>query len=189
MPSTGAGITASKTVSPPPKSKSVVAGLRKPGSKKTKSPTQIPDLEMPDIAATAGEETEDSDTVVVPRIPRARGKPAVARSNGTISPPPGGEGAKVVIRDEITSASPPPPLPSRDTNSEDEPPKKEVAKPLPAPVKKISRIGKIGGKKAAKKEHDDDAEMNDIVSKPELSTPSSSTSVCTVLPRLAEAGA
>lgn len=186
MPGTGAGKTTHKTISPPPKSKSVVAGLRKPGSKKTKSPsppTQIPDLEMPDIAATAGEETEDSDTVVVPRISRGgRSKPAVSRSDGTISPPPVGEGAKVVIRDKITSTPPPP---SRDPNLEDESPKKEVAKS--APIKKIGRIGKIGGKKAAKKEHDDDAEMNDVVGKPELSAPSSSASVRTVFPRLAEA--
>lgn len=187
-----AGRAASGTVSPPSKPKSVVAGLGKPGGKKANHPkspsppTRIPDVEMPDITAAVavGEETEDSDTVMV-RMPwKGKGKePITTQLDGAISPPLGKESMKVVIGDKISptfSSPPPPPPPPGDTESEDEPPKKEAVKPVPAPVKKtIGRIGKIGGKKAAKKEADDDAEMKDIVGKPEL--PSSSTSVRTLL--------
>lgn len=185
-----AGRAASRTVSPPPKPKSVVAGLGKPGGKKASHPkspspppTRIPDVEMRDIAAAAGEETEDSDTVVVPRMPgKGKGKELVtAQLDGTISPPPGKGSVKVAIKDKISSTSALPPPPG-ETESEDEPPKKEAVKPVPAPVKKtIGRIGKIGGKKAAKKEVDDDAEMKDIVGKSGLPS-SSSTSVRTLLP-------
>lgn len=133
---------------------------------------------MPDT--TVGEETEDSDTVMIRMPGKGKGKePLATQLDGTISPPLGKESTKVVIGDKISSTFASPPPPPVDTESEDEPPKKEAVKPLPAPVKKtIGRIGKIGGKKAAKKEADDDAEMKDTVGMPEL--PSSSTSVRTL---------
>lgn len=185
MPGAKAGRAASRTVSPPPKPKPVVAGLGKPGGKKAdhpkslSPPTRIPDVEMPDTVV--GEETEDSDTVMIRMPGKGKGKELVAiQLDGTISPPLGKESTKVVIGDKISSTFASPPPPPVDTESEDEPPKKEAVKSVPAPVKKtIGRIGKIGGKKAAKKEADDDAEMKDTASKPEL--PSSSTSVRTLL--------
>lgn len=177
------------SLSPPSKPKSVNAVPTKPVDKRddspkipgSLSPTRTPDVEMSDIAAVAGEETEDSDTVVVPRMPRRnKGKePAAAQLDRDISPPPkppGKERVKMVIGDKKSSASasPSPPPPPRD--SEDEAPVKEVAKLSPAPIKKaIGRIGKIGGKKVVKREDDDDAKMEDAVGKPKLPTSSSNS--------------
>lgn len=139
---------------------------------------------MPDIAAAtaAGEETEDSDTVVVPRMPgRSKGKNPAAQLGGDISPPlkpPGKGNLKMVIGDKKLSASASPPLPP-DNDPEDETPVKEVAKPV---KKTIGRIGKIGGKKVVKREDNNDAEMEDVVGKSKLPTPSSSNLVCIMLP-------
>ncbi|KAL0635771.1 hypothetical protein Q9L58_005304 [Maublancomyces gigas] len=189
------------TSSLPPKPKSVDAVPTKPVSKKDDSPkipgslsplppTRPPDVEMSDIAAVAGEETEDSDTVVVPRMPRrSKGKePAAAQLSRDISPPPkllGKESVKTVIGDKKSSASasasPPPPPPC---DSKDEAPVKEAAKLSPAPIKKaIGRIGKIGGKKVVKREDDDDAKMEDAVGKPKLPTsPSNSARIISPQP-------
>lgn len=192
MPKAAVGRPLSKTVSPPSKPKSVNTVPTKPVGKKDDSPefpeslsplppTRTPDVEMSDIAV-AGEETEDSDTVVVPRMPRrSKGKePATVQLDRDISPPPkplGKESVKMVIGDKKSSASPPP------CDSEDKAPVKEAAKLTPVPIKKaIGRIGKIGGKKVAKRADDDDAEMKDTVGKPKLPTSSSSNSVRIVLP-------
>lgn len=177
------------TSSLPSKPKSADAVPTKPVGKKDDSPkipgslsplprTRPPDVEMSDIAAVAGEETEDSDTVVVPRMPRrSKGKePAAAQLSRDISPPPklvSKESAKMVIGDKKSSASvpPPPPPPPPPCDSEDEAPVREAAKLSPAPTKKaIGRIGKIGGKKVVKREDDDDAKMEDAVGKPKLPT-------------------
>lgn len=189
MPLTAAG-NPPKIVSPVSKPKPNAAGLSKPSGKKAENPkspspppTRAPDVEMPDIAA--GEETEDSDTVVVARaLGRGKGKePAAAEPDGSVSPPPrpSGKGSvKMVIGDKKSSASasaspPLPPPPLGITRLEDETLEREAAKP--APVKKtIGRIGKIGGKKVIKKVDNGDAEMKDVLNS-ELPTPSSSTSV------------
>lgn len=183
------------TSSLPSKPKSVDAVPTKPVDKKNDSPkiprslsplppTRPPDVEMSDIAAVAGDETEDSDTVVVPRMSRrSKGKePAAAQLSRDISPPPkllGKESVKMVTGDKKSSASAsasPPPPPPPPCDSEDEAPVKEAAKLSPAPIKKaIGRIGKIGGKKVVKREDDDDAKMEDAVGKPKLpASPSNS---------------
>lgn len=136
---------------------------------------------MPDIAA--GEETEDSDTVVVPRVARrGRGNTPAAESDPPAEAlsPKKTSAVKMVIGGKAKpSVSPVPQAPAENTDSgEDPPPKKKVVKPV---KKVIGRIGKIGGKKAVKQEDDgDDADMEDIgekAIKAESSGPSSLVSI------------
>lgn len=107
----------------------------------------------------AGEETEDSDTVVIPRtLDKGKGKEPVARftlhPSAIPSPPKHKEGVKMVIGDKKNPSISPERPPVENNNSEGE------AKPLP--VKKIiGKIGKISGKKATKNENGGDAEMKD----------------------------